>query len=243
MIAEETGEPALWASALTKSFGPQIALRDVNLSVPRGSFVALLGPNGAGKTTLLKILAGLARPSSGEVRVLGESPQRHPPGLRARIGFVSHKPQLYSDLAADENLRFFGALYGVHHLEERIDEVLDRVELLPRRHDPVRIFSHGMTQRLSIARAILHDPELLLLDEPTTGLDDRAIGILMDLLASIHNGARTLLMTTHRLEVGLRIADRVAVLIEGRIAHEESARVTDTEGFKTLYASLIGVTP
>ncbi len=243
MSAAGAGEPALWASGLTKSFGPQIALRDVSLSVPRGSFVALLGPNGAGKTTLLKILAGLARPSGGEVRVLGKSPVRHPPGLRRRIGFVSHKPQLYSDLAADENLRFFGALYGVDHLEERISEVLDRVELLPRRHDPARMFSHGMTQRLSIARALLHDPELLLLDEPTTGLDDRAIGILMDLLSGIHDGARTLLITTHRLEVGLRIADRVAVLIKGRIAHEETARVTDTEGFKNLYTSLIGGTP
>ncbi|MFQ5458296.1 MAG: ABC transporter ATP-binding protein [Myxococcota bacterium] len=240
MSASAPTGPALRVSDLSKSFGPQIALRNVTLSVPRGSFVALLGPNGAGKTTLLKILAGLARPSGGDVRVLGEIPQRHTPGLRSRIGFVSHKPQLYSDLPAEENLQFFGALYGVPHAEARITEVLDRVELLSRRRDPVRMFSHGMTQRLSIARALLHDPELLLLDEPTTGLDDRAIGILMDLLSSLHDGTRTLLMTTHRMEVGLRMADRVAVLVGGRIAHEETARVTDTGAFRSRYAALTG---
>lgn len=240
MNASEAGQPALWTAALTKSFGPQVALREVSLSVPRGSFTVLLGPNGAGKTTLLKILAGLARPSDGEVRVLGQIPQEHAPSLRSRIGFVSHKPQLYADLAAEENLGFFGALYGVENSEARIEEVLARVELLARRNDPVRTFSHGMTQRLAIARALLHDPEILLLDEPTTGLDDRAIGILMDLLSAIHDGTRTLLMTTHRMDVGLRIADRVAVLVEGSVVHEETSRVTDTEAFRNRYTSLVG---
>jgi len=236
---DRTGD-AIWAAGLSKSFGPHLVLAGVELSVRRGSFLALLGPNGAGKTTLLRILAGLARPSGGDFGVLGGTPGRSDSGLRARIGLVSHKPQLYSDLSAEENLRFFGTLYGLSALEARMEQVLDQVELLPRRGDPVRTFSHGMVQRLSIARALLHDPEVLFLDEPTTGLDDRAVGIFIDLLSSLHDGSRTLVMTTHQLDVGLRAADRVAVLVGGRIVLEEEAPKGDGAPFRARYSALLG---
>ena len=235
--------PALRARGLRKCFGARVALDGVDIEVPRGVFLTLVGPNGAGKTTLLKILAGLSRPSAGEVWVLGTDPRREGARLRARMGFISHEPYLYADLSAEENLRFFASLYGLRRAEERIDEVLARVDLASRRGDPVRAFSRGMTQRLAIARALLHDPELLLLDEPTTGLDDRAVGILVDLLGAIHDGARTLVLTTHRLDVGLRIADRVAVLAGGRVVHEADARSVDPSAFAPMYASLCGGVP
>jgi heme exporter protein A len=234
---------ALWARGLVKSFGPQIALNGLDLAIPPGTFYSLLGPNGAGKSTLLHVLAGLTRPSGGDVRVLGKPPGRRSTGLRARVGLIAHKSQLYADLSAEENLRFFGSLYGLPDPERRIEEVLGRVELLHRRCDPVRAFSQGMTQRLAIARALLHDPTLLLLDEPTTGLDDRAVGILIDLLSSLHDGTRTLIMTTHRIDVGLRVGDRVGVLVAGRLVHEADAREVGGEKFRTLYASLAGGGP
>ncbi len=231
---------ALWTRDLSKHFGAQTALRGVSLAVPAGSFLVLLGPNGAGKTTLLRIIAGLTHPSGGEVRVLGEPPASRGARARGSIGLVTHRPQLYADLSAEENLRFFGALYGLGDLEARVSGVLQRVELASRRADPVRSYSQGMTQRLSIARALLHDPEVILLDEPTTGLDDRAIGILTDLLSSLHDGTRTLLMTTHRTEVGLGVADRVAALASGRIVFEGDARGLDATSLRERIASAGG---
>jgi heme exporter protein A len=236
----DPGGAALWTRGLVKSFGEQIALNGLDLAIPPGTFYSLLGPNGAGKSTLLHVLAGLTRPSGGEVRVLGKPPGRHNPHLRARVGLIAHRSQLYADLSAEENLRFFGALYGLPDREARVEEVLGRVELLHRRRDPVRAFSQGMTQRLAIARALLHDPTVLLLDEPTTGLDDRAVGILIELLSSLHDGARTLIMTTHRIDVGLRVGDRVGVLVSGRIVHEADPGEVGGEKFRTLYASLTG---
>jgi heme exporter protein A len=222
----DPGGAALWTRGLVKSFGEQIALNGLDLAIPPGTFYSLLGPNGAGKSTLLHVLAGLTRP--------------HNPHLRARVGLIAHRSQLYADLSAEENLRFFGALYGLPDREARVEEVLGRVELLHRRRDPVRAFSQGMTQRLAIARALLHDPTVLLLDEPTTGLDDRAVGILIELLSSLHDGARTLIMTTHRIDVGLRVGDRVGVLVSGRIVHEADPGEVGGEKFRTLYASLTG---
>ncbi len=229
---------AVRARGLRKAFGAQVALDGVDLDLPAGKFLTLVGPNGAGKTTLLRMLAGLSRPSGGELRVLGAVPGPSAAALRARIGLVSHEPQLYADLSADENLRFFAALYGLPDPDARIDASLARVELRARRGDPVRTFSRGMTQRLAIARALLHAPSLLLFDEPTTGLDDRAVGILVDLLAELHDGSRTLILTTHRLDVGLRVADRVALLARGRIVHEAEAKSIDPAAFAGLYASL-----
>ena len=234
---------AVRARGLRKAFGARIALDGVDLDLPAGTFLTLMGPNGSGKTTLLRLLAGLSRPSGGELRVLGAIPGPAAAGLRAQVGLVSHEPQLYADLSAEENLRFFAALYGVPDREARIDMALGRVELGARRRDPVRALSRGMTQRLSIARALLHGPSLLLLDEPTTGLDDRALGILVDLLAELHDGRRTLILTTHRLDVGLRVADRIAVQARGRIVHEAEARTLEAAAFAARYASLTAEAP
>jgi heme exporter protein A len=238
--ALDANAPALWARGLRKSFGERVALDGVNIEVARGVFLTLVGPNGAGKTTLLKILSGLSRPSAGEARVLGAEPRREGAWLRARLGFISHESHLYADLSAEENLHFFASLYGLRDGRARVDAVLGRVELTSRRADPVRSFSRGMAQRLSIARALLHEPEVLLMDEPTTGLDDHAVGILVDLLATIHDGTRTLVLTTHRLDVGMRIADRVAVLARGRVVHEADAKDVNPATFAPLYASLAG---
>ncbi len=232
------GAAAVRARGLRKVFGARIALDGIDLDLPAGTFLTLMGPNGSGKTTLLRLLAGLSRPSGGELRVLGAVPGPKAADLRARVGLVSHESQLYADLSAEENLRFFAALYGVPDPQSRIDTALRRVELVARRRDPVRALSRGMTQRLSIARALLHEPSLILLDEPTTGLDDRALGILVDLLAALHDGRRTLILTTHRLNVGLRVADRIAVQARGRIVHEAQAKSLDPAAFAGRYASL-----
>jgi heme exporter protein A len=240
MSDEAPADLVLWAKDLSKTFGAQTALQGLSLSLPQGKFLSILGPNGAGKTTLLNILAGLTFPSGGEVRVLGSPPRRHCARLKARVGFISHQPQLYSDLSADENLRFFAALYGVPDAPARIDEVLTWVELEHRRADPVRSLSQGMKQRLTIARALLPDPDVLLLDEPTTGLDERAIGVLTDLLSTLHDGKRTLLMTTHRIELGIEVADQIGVMVGGRIVHESEAASLTSVALRDLYGSLAG---
>ncbi|MGH2525079.1 MAG: heme ABC exporter ATP-binding protein CcmA, partial [Anaerolineales bacterium] len=160
--------------ALVKKFGFQTVLRGLDLEIAEGEFVAVLGPNGAGKTTLLRILAGLSRPTFGEVSVGGYRLPQQAGAVRRRLGVVSHQPLLYADLSAEENLRFYARLYGLRDSSARIARVLTLVGLSVRRRDLVRTFSRGMQQRLAIARAILHDPEVMLFDEPHTGLDPEA---------------------------------------------------------------------
>src|SRR5258706_113098 len=159
------------ANGLVKSFGLRPALRDVNFNVASGSIVALLGPNGSGKTTLLRLLSGLSRPTAGSITVGGWNLPREAAAVRAQLGVVAHLPLLYDDLTAAENLHFFAQLYGLQQPASRIATVLDRVGLTRRANELVRTFSRGMQQRLAIARAILHNPAVLLLDEPYTGLD------------------------------------------------------------------------
>ena len=167
---------------LVKSFGSKVALEGVDLDVAEGEFLTLVGPNGAGKTTLIRILATLTRPTEGSVRVAGYDLAGQGTGIRRRIGLASHQTLLYGDLSAEENLRFYGRMYEVPDLEERITALLQRVGLEHRRHDLVRTFSRGMQQRLSIARALLHDPAILLLDEPYTGLDQQAAEVLREIV-------------------------------------------------------------
>ena len=205
---------------LVKAFGHNYALRGVDLEVAEGEFLTIVGPNGAGKTTLLRILATLLKPTKGLVRIDGLDLASEGREIRRRIGFVSHRPLLYGELTAEENLYFYGRLYDVQPLEERVEMLLNLVGLEGRRHDPARTLSLGMQHRLSIARAIVHDPSLLLLDEPYTGLDQQAMEMLRQLLQEIGQGSRTVVMTTHNLERGLELCDRVAVLTEGRIVHQ-----------------------
>jgi len=221
--------------SLVKSFGPTTALRGVNLSVPDGQFVTLVGPNGAGKTTMLRILATLSRPTSGTVEIGGHELPTGAGKARRSIGLVSHQTLLYGDLSAQENLRFYGRMYDVADLDARITQVLEMVGLAHRRRDPVRTFSRGMQQRLAIARAVLHRPSLMLLDEPYTGLDQDAAARLEAVMSSVGTEGRTVVMTTHDLERGLAVADRVVILAKGRVVFEANRDELDTAAFKEAY--------
>jgi heme exporter protein A len=202
---------------LVKRFGLKAVLRGMDFSVEAGEFVALLGPNGAGKTTFLRILASLSRPTLGSVTIAGYSLPGQASSVRRRLGVVSHLPLLYGDLTAEENLRFFSRMYNVPHADRRISEVLDLVGLLSRRRDLVRTFSRGMQQRLAIGRAVLHDPEVMLFDEPHTGLDQDACLMLDTVLREVAARGRTVVMTSHDLARVADLATRFDVLSRGVI--------------------------
>jgi heme exporter protein A len=202
---------------LVKRFGLKIVLRGVDFSVQPGEFVALLGPNGAGKTTFLRILASLSRPSLGEVIVANHKLPEEAAKVRAKLGVVSHLPLLYPDLTAEENLRFYARMYGIEEQEQRITKVLDMVGLEHRRKDLVSTFSRGMQQRLAIGRAVVHDPEVMLFDEPYTGLDQDASEMLDDVLRSVAAKGRTVVMTSHDLARAEDLATRFDILSRGII--------------------------
>jgi heme exporter protein A len=203
---------------LVKRFGLKTVLRGVDFEVQPGEFVALLGPNGAGKTTFLRILASLSRPSLGQVTVAGYSLPHQAAAVRARLGVVSHLPLLYGDLTAEENLRFYARMYGIANPQARITEVLEMVGLETRRRDLVRTFSRGMQQRLAIGRAVLHDPDVILFDEPYTGLDQDASAMLDDVLKTVAAKGRTVVMTSHDLARAEDLATRFDILSRGVIA-------------------------
>ncbi|MEA3335665.1 MAG: heme ABC exporter ATP-binding protein CcmA [Chloroflexota bacterium] len=225
---------------LVKTFGRRPVLKAIDLEVPAGQSVALFGPNGAGKTTLIRIIAGLSKLSSGMVELGGHDVQKAGTGLRRYVGFVSHNPLVYDSLTGEENLQFFGRLYDVPDREQRIDEVLGRVGLWGRHKDLVRTYSRGMVQRLAIARAILHDPPVLLLDEPDTGLDQQAADMLRSLLVELGGSDRTVLLTTHNLERGIEWADRALILNSGRIRFDEPSRGLSSAQFRRSYGEVVG---
>lgn len=202
---------------LVKRFGLKTILRGLDFEVQPGEFVALLGPNGAGKTTFLRILSSLSRPSLGDVRVAGFRLPDEAAQVRARLGVVSHLPLLYGDLTAEENLRFYGRMYNLPNLEARMTEVLEMVGLENRRKDLVRTFSRGMQQRLAIGRAVLHDPDVMLFDEPYTGLDQDASSMLDGVLKTVAAQGRTVVMTSHDLARAEELATRFDVLSRGVI--------------------------
>jgi heme exporter protein A len=222
---------------LVKRFGPLTVLRELDFEVKSGEFVALLGPNGAGKTTLLRILATLSRPSSGLVKIASYQLPQAGASLRAYLGVVSHQPLLYGDLTAEENLRFYGKLYSVG--PERIQEVLELVGLAKRKDDLVRTFSRGMQQRLTIGRAILHNPRILLLDEPHTGLDQEAGEILDRVLRSVALEGRTVVMTSHDLVRAAGLATRVDLLSRGKITASLSADDLDASDLVDFYRTAL----
>jgi len=220
---------------LVKRFGLKTVLRGLDFQVEQGEFVALLGPNGAGKTTFLRILASLSRPSLGEVRIAGYSLPHQSAAVRRRLGVVSHLPLLYGDLTAEENLRFYGRMYGVFDLQSRVAEVLDLVGLTARRRDLVRTFSRGMQQRLAIGRAVLHDPDVMLFDEPHTGLDQDASVMLDTVLAEVAASGRTVVMTSHDLARAADLASRFDVLSRGVIATSVKRDDIDPNHLLTYY--------
>ncbi len=206
---------------LRKSFGQVQALAGLSFAMAEGELAALLGANGAGKSTLLHLLSGLSRPSFGSAEVAGFDVRRPPPVVRRRIGVVSHQTFLYEDLSAEENLHFYGRMYGVAGLQKRSDELLAMMELWPRRTDLVRTFSRGMQQRLALARAMLHQPTVLLLDEPFTGLDLHAIDLLTRFIEEASAGRVTVLMTLHDPDYALAHSRRLFVLHQGRLVIDQ----------------------
>ena len=211
---------ALESEDIHKTFGHFTALAGVNLTVKRGEFVTLFGRNGAGKTTFLKIAATLVRPTRGKLRIEGFDIREEPEQARRHIGFLSHNTYLYRDLSSIENLRFFCRLYGVSDSDFRIEAILDRVGLRRRAKDPVRSFSRGLHQRLGIARVMLHDPSLILLDEPYTGLDANAVDILNEILDEATRSGKTVILTTHDLEQGLRASTRTLIIDRGKLVFD-----------------------
>lgn len=231
-------EPNTWAietQGLRKAFGSVTALRDVNLRVPYLQSATILGPNGAGKSTLIRILSTLIRPSAGQVVVDGLDVLAQGTEVRRRIGFAAHQTLLYGDLSALQNLRFYGRMYGLADIEARSLELIQRVELNARKNDPVRTLSRGMQQRLAIARCLLHDPRILLLDEPYTGLDQRAARILTNLLHELLAEGHTLLMTTHDLQWAAEVAQQVFILLNGRVVHHATAAGLSAQDLREIY--------
>jgi heme ABC exporter ATP-binding subunit CcmA len=213
---------ALEVSGVWKYYGDFPALRDIGFRVIPGSTVALLGRNGAGKTTLLRILAGLSKPSRGSVTINGMNVREE--ATRRRIGVLGHGISLYDELSAAENLNLFAKLYGVANPVQRVEEMLERTGLERVRDGLAREFSRGMRQRLAVARVFLHDPEILILDEPFTALDDRAIAVLQALLNDMHARSRTIVMSTHQLREALELATHVAMIQRGQIVYAGERR-------------------
>ena len=232
--------PAITVEHLTKSFGGRKAVDNVSFTLPEGAFLSVFGPNGAGKTTLLRMLATLARPTEGAITLAGINLKEEPEQAREAIGLISHNPMLYPDLTAEENLLLYANLYGVRDPQKRVVELLDAVGLKHRRLDRVRTFSRGMTQRVSIARALVNDPSVVLLDEPYSGLDPHAMRIFDELIASVRAN-RTFVMVSHDLDKGLALASHVLVLARGRVVAFAEKESLALDEFHDLYRSTVGL--
>ena len=228
------------AKNLTKLYGDLPAVQNVSLEVAAGEFLGLLGRNGAGKTTLLKLLALLTRPSLGTLRIAGVDQAADGNAARRQMGLLGHNSFLYDDLTAEENLLFYANLYGVPDARRTCRDTLETVGLAPFARELVRNFSRGMRQRLTIGRLFLHDPALLLLDEPFTGLDDRATALLERLLREAHRQGKTIVLCTHQLEFALKLADRLLILERGKVAYLGPNRPDQPEEMRNLYLQFAG---
>jgi heme ABC exporter ATP-binding subunit CcmA len=225
---------------LDKTFGARWALRSVNLTVQQGEIVALVGPNGAGKTTLLRIIGTLMRPNSGRV-FIGKIPlAEHANAARGALGFVGHQTFMYDDLTAMENLMFYARLYDIANPAQRVQEVAQRVGIENRLPDLARTLSRGLQQRLTIARMLLNQPVVLLLDEPYTGLDKTAADLLDQVMLDAKREGRGILFSTHDLERGLAICDRAIIMSAGRVAHDlPRGAWKNLAGFMEIYAQVL----
>lgn len=240
MTQPENNALALEVRDVSRTFGARKALDKVSLDLPRGAFLSIFGPNGAGKSTFLKILSTLTPPSKGKAKVLGYDVVADAVELREHIGFISHNPLLYPDLSAAENLEFFAEIYNLDNAKDRVRDMLVAVELDHRRYDLVRTFSRGMTQRLSIARALLHAPEVIFLDEPYSGLDPHAMDILDGLVAKIRD-QHTFVMVSHDLTKGLELCSHALILAKGKVVLFEDKELIDEPAFHATYRSTVGL--
>lgn len=239
MSAPAAPPPALEARALEKWYGPLPAVRGVDFSLARGEFLTVFGPNGAGKSTLLRMLCGAVRPTRGTALAAGEDVAASD-GARRRIGLLSHQTFLYPGLTAAENLDFYARLYALPDRRAVVDAALRSVGLHERRGDRVRTFSRGMQQRLALARTLLHTPEVVLLDEPYTGLDPHAAAMLRGTLDRLKDGRTTVVLVTHNLSQGLEQADRVVVQVAGRWVSDEPRSAVDAAAFERVYTERVG---
>ncbi len=233
------GRPLVEIQGLRKSFAFRPVLRGIDLSLQAGERLALLGANGAGKTTLLRILACLTRPTAGQALIAGLDCVHDAQEVRRLVGFVAHQPYLYEELTALENLLFFARMYGVTHGRERASLLLERVGLARRARERVGSLSRGQLQRLALARALLHAPPLLLLDEAETGLDEAGTALLSALLAEQTARGGALILTTHRPEFALQQADRLVMLKGGRIVYQESAAGLELAELRRVYQEVV----
>ena len=231
--------PVLEAASLVRDYGPVRAVDDVSFRLHAGEFLSVFGPNGAGKTSLLRLLAGGLRPTAGEVRVSGVPLSIGDRAARGRIGILSHLSFLYSRLTARENLQFYGRLHDLRDLESRVSARLSAVGLERYADSPVQTLSRGTVQRLAVARALLHDPEIVLLDEPYTGLDSYACAVLQDVLSALKGGGRTVVMVTHNLGRGLELADRLAIQVRGRFVFEGERGDLDADRLEQSYRQVV----
>jgi heme exporter protein A len=231
--------PAVEALGVEKWYGPLPAVRGIDLALARGEFLTIFGPNGAGKSTLLRMLCGAVRPTRGTVRVTGQDVRGEEEGWRRKIGLLSHQTFLYPGLSAAENLDFYARLYALPDRKARVEEALRDVGLMERAADRVRTFSRGMQQRLALARTLLHDPEVVFLDEPYTGLDPHASAMLRAVLDRLKDGRRTVVLVTHNLSQGLEQADRVAVQVGGRWVSDERRGQIDAARWEQDYTERV----
>ena len=227
----------LVAKDITKSFGRLQVLNGVNLTLNRGDRYILFGSNGVGKTTLVKILATILPADSGELSLFGKKIEKRSKDIKAMIGFMSHEPYLYNELSAFENLIFYANLYSIKNKKERVENLLREVGLYQRSYDRIGCFSRGMKQRLSLARAILHNPDIIFLDEPYAGLDIRAQEILNDLIFRLNENGKTFFLITHDIGISFKIVNRIGIISKGQIVYE--AEGAEKQAFSQKYREII----
>ena len=237
------GRLAIEVKGLTKAFGRTPVLKSLDLEVPWGEMVTVVGPNGSGKTTLVKLLATLTKPDSGAIRLAGLDLSRSGQSARRAIGVVTHDALLYDGLTGHENLRFFARLFGLDHIDERVEAAAQRMAVLASLHQRVGTLSHGMKKRLTIARAVLHDPPVLIMDEPESGLDQEALALLGELLSERTARLHAVLMTTHNLERALEFGGRMGVLANGRLADPGPLDSLDPAAVRDVYFRYIEAAP
>ena len=227
------------AHGLIRTFGGIPVVDDISFQLVPGEFLSVFGPNGSGKTVLLRMLAGTLKPTAGSVSVAGNLTDKDKCKWRHKVGFVSHQSLLYGQLSVEENLYFYGRLFGLRDLHERIPERIAQAGLTDRTSTPVRNLSRGLKQRVALIRALLHDPEVVLLDEPYAGLDAHASAVLRDQLASLKSDRRTVVLVTHNLGQGLEIADRIAIQFRGQFTEIDNIEKLETESFERFYRNTV----